>query len=115
MKKVLKSHFAHLSDHLRPCVQQVADRMYSHDLIIKSVRDSPTVHSMIDQFEIAMENIKGDNSKLQEHCQLFLQCLSSEGDPMKSAVQKLCQDWIVEVKKQCDISLNLTCDEQQGQ
>ena len=86
--------------------------MYSHKLITKSVRDSPTVRSVIDEFESAMDLMKGDVSKLQEHCQLFLQCLSSEGGPTKLVAQKLCQDWMEEVKKQCNISLDLTCDEQ---
>ena len=112
LKRILTNHFDHLSGHLQPCLQRVANRMYQHELITKSVQDSPTVHNMIDQFQYAMQILKGDISKLQEHCQLFLQCLSSEGGPTKLAAQKLCQDWMEEVKKQCDISLDLTCDEQ---
>ena len=112
LKKILKSHFAHLNEQLKSCLQQVAAEMYSHNLITKSVRDSPTVRSVIDEFENAMDLMKGDVSKLQEHCQLFLQCLSSEGGPMELAAQKLYQDWMEEVKKQCNISLDLTCDEQ---
>ena len=86
--------------------------MFSHNLVTRSVRGSPTVHSVINEFENAMQYLKEDISKLQEHCQVFLQCLSSEGGPMKLAAQNLCQDWMEEVKKQCDISLDLTCDEQ---
>ena len=85
--------------------------MYSKRLISESVRDSPTVYNVIGEFESGMR-LADSISKLQEHCQLFLQCLSSEGGPTKLAAQKLCQDWIEEVKKQCDISLDLTCDEQ---
>ena len=85
--------------------------MYSKRLISESVRDYPTVYSIVGEFESGMKLIN-TISKLQEHCQLFLQCLYSEGGPMKLAAQKLCQDWIEEVKKQCDISLDLTCDEQ---
>ena len=85
--------------------------MYSKRLISESVRDNPTVYSVVGEFESGMRLIN-NISKLQEHCQLFLQCLSSEGGPMKLAAQKLCQDWIEEVKKTCDISLDLTCDEQ---
>ena len=87
--------------------------MFSHELISRSVRDSPTVHSVINEFENATQYLEEDISKLQEHCQLFLQCLSSEGGPMKLAAKKLCQDWMEEVKKQCDISLDLTCDDEQ--
>ena len=122
MKSVLTRHFACLSEQLKPCLPQVAAEMYSYKLISKSVRDSPTVHSVINEFENVMQFIKEDISKLQKHCQLFLQCLSSEGGPTKLAAQKLCQDWIGEVKKQCNISLDLTCDDliqqdmkQQGQ
>ena len=112
LKIVLTKYFAHLNEQLKSCLPQVAAEMYSHQLITKSVRDSPTVRSVIDEFENAMKLMKGDVSKLQEHCQLFLQCLSSEGGPAKLAAQKLCQDWMDEVKKQCGISLDLTCDEQ---
>ena len=122
LKSVLTCHFARLSEQLKSCFPQVATEMYSHKLISKSVRDSPTVRSVIDEFEGAMQFIKEDISKLQEHCQLFLQCLSSEGGPTKLAAQKLCQEWVDEVKKQCNISLDLTCDDliqqdikQQGQ
>ena len=85
--------------------------MYSKRLISESVRDSPTVYNVIGEFESGMK-LADSISKLQEHCQLFLQCLSSEGGPTKLSAQKLCQDWMEEVKKQCDISLDLTCDEQ---
>ena len=111
LKRILTAHFAHLTDHLKPCLQDVAAEMYSRKLISKSVRDSPTAHSVIDEFENAMQFIREDISKLQGHCQLFLQCLSSEGGPMKLAAQKLCRDWIDEVKKKCHISLDFTCDE----
>ena len=117
LKDVLTRHFSDLSNQLRRCLPRVAGEMHSKRLISKSVRDSPTVYNVIGEFESGMR--LGDNiSKLQEHCQLFLQCLSSEGGPTKLAAQKLCQDWMEEVKKQCNISLDLTCDEQdikQGQ
>ena len=111
LRSVLTSHFARLSDQLKPSLQQFATEMYSHNLISRSVRLSPTVHSVIDQFENTMQFIKEDISKLQKHCRIFLHCLSSEGGPMKLAAQKLCQDWIDEVKEKCDISLDLTCDD----
>ena len=95
--------------------------MYSKRLISESVRDSPTVYNVIDDFKSGIR-LANNISKLQEHCQLFLQCLSSEGGPTKLTAQKLCQDWIDEVKKQCNISLDLTYDDliqqdikQQGQ
>ena len=109
LKRVLTSHFADLSNQLSRCLPQVAAEMYSKDLISKSVRDSPTVVDVINEFERGMQIINEDILKLQEHCQLFLQCLSSEGGPTKLTAQKLCKDWIDEVKKECDISLDLLC------
>ena len=111
LKSVLTSHFADLSNQLSRCLPRVSAAMYSKRLISESVRKSPTVDSVIDEFESGMR-LANNISKLQEHCQLFLQCLSSEGGPTKLAAQKLCQDWMEEVKKQCDISLDLTCGEQ---
>ena len=111
LKSVLTSHFSDLSNQLSRCLSRVSAAMYSKRLISESVRDSPTVYNVIGEFESGMK-LASNISKLQERCQLFLQCLSSEGGPTKLAAQKLCQDWMEEVKKQCDISLDLTCDEQ---
>ena len=86
--------------------------MYSKRLISESVRKSPAIDIVIDEFESGMR-LANNISKLQEHCQLFLQCLSNEGGPTKLAAQKLCHDWIEEVKKECDISLDLICYEQE--
>ena len=117
----MTSHFADLSNQLSRCLSRVSAAMYSKRLISESVRDSPTVYSVIGEFESGM-NLVNNISKLQKHCQLFLQCLSSEGGPTKLAAQKLCQEWVDEVKRKCDISLDLTCDDliqqdinQQGQ
>ena len=118
LKSVLTSHFADLSNQLSRCLPRVSAAMFSKRLISESVRDYPTVYSVVGEFESGMR-LANNISKLQKHCQLFLQCLSSEGGPMKLTAQKLCQDWMEEVKKQCDISLDFTCDEldikQQGQ
>ena len=111
LKSVLTSHFADLSNQLSRCLPRVSAAMYSKSLISESVRKSPTIDSVIDEFESGMR-LANNISKLQEHCQHFLQCLSSEGGPTKLAAQKLCHNWIEEVKKQCDISLDLTCGEQ---
>ena len=54
LKRILTTHFARLTDQLKPCLQYVAAEMYSHKLISKSVWDSPTVHSVIDEFENTM-------------------------------------------------------------
>ena len=110
LKAVLLSHFAGLSDQLKSCLHQITTKMYSCSLISKSVRDSPTVNSVIDEFENGMQ-YKNDVLKLQEHCQLFLQCLSIEGGPVKLAAQELCKDWMEEVNKKCSISLDLLCIE----
>ena len=114
LKDILLSHFAGLSDQLRLCLHQVTTKMYSCALISKSVRDSPTVYSVIDEFENGLQ-YKDDVLKLQEHCQLFLQCLSSEGGPMTLAAKKLCQDWMEEINKQCNVNLDLELDVTQGQ
>ena len=113
MKDVLTSHFADLSNQLSRCLPQISAAMYSKKLISESVRKSPAIDNVIDEFESGMR-LANNISKLQEHCQLFLQCLSSEGGPTKLAAQKLCHDWIEEVKKEFNISLDLTCYEQES-
>ena len=110
MKDVLTSHFGHLSDQLRLCLSRVAEEMYSCGLLSRSVVESPTAHKLIHEFENGMQ-YKDDILKLQEHCQLFLQCLSSERGPTQLVAQELCKDWMEEVNKKCNISLNLLCIE----
>lgn len=110
MKDVLTCHFGHLSNQLTLCLSRVAREMYSCRLISRSVNESPTVYNLIYEFENGMQ-YKEDVSKLQEHCQLFLQCLSIEGGPMTLAAQELCKDWKEEVNKKCSISLDLLCIE----
>ena len=118
LKSVLTSHFADLSNQLSRCLPRVSAAMYSKRMISESVRKSPAIDSVIDEFESGLQ-LANNISMLKEHCQLFLQCLCSEGGPTKLAAQKLCKNWVEEVKKKCSISLHLTCDEedieQQGQ
>lgn len=111
VRKVLKDVLTKypLNDQLSRCLSEVADEMYRHKLISKSVRNKPTVHNVIDEFESGMMLID-DISKLWKHCQLFLQCLSSQGGPIEVAAQMLGKTWVEEVKKKCDISLDLLCD-----
>lgn len=73
-------------------------------MISESVRKSPAVDSVIDEFESGMQLIN-NVSMLQEHHQHFLPCLSSVGGPTKLAAEKLCKEWMEEVKKKCNISL----------
>ena len=110
VKDVLRGHFARLSDHLKPCLHRVAAEMYSCRLISRSVSESPTVHNLIGEFESGMQ-WKDDVLKLQEHCRLFLQCLSIEGGPAQLAAQKLSENWMREVNKECSVSLDLLCFE----
>ena len=111
VRKVLKDVLTTqpLSDQLSRCLSEVADEMYRHKLISKPVRNKPNFHNVIDEFESGMMLID-DISKLWKHCQLFVQCLSSQGGPIEVAAQKLGKTWVEEVKKKCDISLDLLCD-----
>ena len=110
MKDVLRSHFGHLSIQLRLCLSRVAEEMHSCGLLSRSVVESPTAHKLIHEFENGMQ-YKDDILKLQEHCQLFLQCLSIEGGATQLVAQKLCKGWKEEVNKKCNVSLDLLCIE----
>ena len=98
-----------LNDLLSRCLSEVADEMYRHKLISKSVRNNPSVHNVIDEFESGMV-LFDDITKLWDHCQLFLQCLSNQGGPIEASAQKLGKKWVEEVKNKFDISLDLSYD-----
>ena len=55
---------------------------------------------MVDEFDNRMQYTYGRDFKLQKHCQLFLQCLFSEGGPTKLGeftAENLCQALVKEV------------------
>lgn len=93
---------------MHDCVPSVATEMYSVGLISEAVKDAPTYDSMIREFVAGM-NSKRTVSKLEEHCQLFLESLSSQGGPVNAEAKVLAEDWKEEVTK-LDISFNVKVD-----
>ena len=107
LKEVLKKKFASLSRSLKDTLSYVAAEMYSKGLISETVKDNPTYDSMIREFEAGLQFLESV-SELENHCQLFLKCLSSQGGPVVGAAKVLAKDWNEEVNKNCGILLNLS-------
>ena len=107
LKSVLTRYLADLNNQLSRCLPRVSAAMLSKRLISELVRDYPTIYSVVGEFESGMR-LANSISKLQKHCQLFLQCLSSEGGPMKLVAQKFSQDWMEEVKS--NVILHKICN-----
>ena len=107
LKEVLKKKFASLSRSLKDTLPYVAAEMYSKGLISEAVKDNPTYDSMIREFEAGLQFLESV-SELENHCQLFLKCLSSQGGPAVGAAKVLAKDWNDEVNKHCDIFFNLS-------
>ena len=72
-------------------------------MIPDAVHDNPTFDSIIRQFEAGME-WKKSVSELKEHCQLFLDSLSTQAE---DAAKTLAREWKEEVKKELGISLDI--------
>ena len=107
LKEVLKKKFASLSRSLKDTLPYVAAEMYSKGLISEAVKDNPTYDSMIRELEVGLQFLESV-SELENHCQLFLECLSSQGGPAVGAAKVLAKDWNDEVNKNCGILLNLS-------
>ena len=107
LKEVLKKKFASLSRSLKDTLSYVAAEMYSKGLISEAVKDNPTYDSMIREFEAGLQFLESV-SEVENHCQLFLECLSSQGGPAVGAAKVLAKDWNDEVNKSCGILLNLS-------
>ena len=107
LKEVLKTKYASLSHSLKDTLPYVAAEMYSKGLISEAVKDNPTYDSMIREFEAGLQFLQSV-PELENHCQLFLKCLSIQGGPVEIAAKTLANDWNEEVNKNCDIFFNLS-------
>ena len=105
MKGVLQKQSANLSHLLSGCLQDVATEMYAKKLITKSVFQNPTYISLINDYENGM--MFKDISGLENHCQLFLDSLSSQGGPMENAAKAIAVYWKNEISNELKITLTL--------
>lgn len=105
LKGALQKQSANLSRLLSDCLRDVALEMYAKELITKSVYQNPTYISLINDFENGM--VFKDISGLQNHCQLFLDSLSSQGGPVKSAAKVIAENWKNEISIELKITLTL--------
>ena len=105
LKRVLQKQSADLTDVLSKCLTNVATQMFAKELITKHVNNNPTYLSVINDYENGMKfkNV----SELQNHCQLFLDSLSSQGGPVKSAAKAIAKQWKGEVNEELGITLDL--------
>ena len=105
MKGALQKQSANLSRSLSGCLREVATEMYAKELITKSVHQNPTYISLINDFENEM--VFKDISGLENHCQLFLDSLSSQRGPVKSAAKVIAENWKSEISNELKITLTL--------
>ena len=107
MQRVLQNQYAVLDRTLRANLRNVATEMFSRNLIADAVNEAPTYGSMIGEFQNGMQ-FQGSVAELEKHCQLFLECLSSQGGPVERAAKYLVEEWKKNVNEEFGISLNLS-------
>ena len=105
LKRVLQEQSADLTDLLSGCLSNVAMEMYAKTLITDPVFDNPTYKSIMKDYKNGMKF--KTVPELEKHCQLFLNCLSSQGGPMKALANAIAQCWKDEINKELNIMLNL--------
>ena len=110
LRNVLKNQFSSLDGALKNCLKDVANEMFSKNLISKVVRDSPSYDSVIREFEAGLTCME-DKTQLEEYCQTFLDCLynGSQGGPARLAAQMLAKRWKKDAQKFHSISLTIHC------
>ena len=104
LKKVLQKNHAILDRTLKACLVEVAKDLFSVDLITRSVLNDPTYGKIESEFQSGME-LKEDISELEKHCKLFLDTLSSQGGPVKSAADILAKEWTQEAQRESNVQL----------
>ena len=105
LKRILQEQSAVLIDVLSNCLPNVATQMFAKNVITESVYDNPTFKSVMTDYKNGM-NYKSI-SELEEHCQLFLDSLSSQGGPVENAAKAIAGYWKNEINKKLGITLNL--------
>ena len=106
LKRVLQEQSADLTDLLYGCLQNVVTQMYAKRLITEPVYRNPTYQSVMKDYENGMKF--KTVPELEKHCQLFLDCLSSQGGPVKDAAKAIAGYWKDKINKELGIKLNLT-------
>lgn len=111
VKKVLRgvfnNHYVTLSEVLKDCLKEVARELFANGLIIKAVKNSPTIDSICDGL-LSMIEFKKENAEIEKHCNLFLKCIASQGGPARDLAETLAKEWQDEISKQLGIYLQLS-------
>lgn len=105
LKRVLLEQSANLTNLLYGCLPNVATQMYSKGLITDPVYHNPTYISVMNDYENGMKF--KTVPELEKHCQLFLDCLSSQGGPVQAAAKAIAGCLKDEINKELNIMLNL--------
>ena len=106
LKKVLQEQSTDLTDLLYGCLPNVVTQMYAKRLITEPVYRNPTYQSVMNDYENGMKC--KSFSELENHCQLFLDSLFSQGGQLKAAAKAIAEYWKDEINKELGIKLNLT-------
>ena len=106
LRRVLQEQSANLTDLLYGCLPNVVTQMYAKGLITEPVYCNPTYQSVMKDYENGMKF--KTVPELEKHCQLFLDCLSSQGGPVKDAAKAIAEYWKDEINKELGVKLNLT-------
>ena len=106
LKRVLREQSADLTDLLDDCLPNVAMQMYAKSLITEPVHRNPTYISVMKDYKNGMKF--KTVPELEKHCHIFLDCLSSQGGPVKAAAKAIAGYWKDEINKELGIKLNLT-------
>ena len=105
LKRVLLEQSANLTDLLYGCLPNVATQMYAKGLITEPVYRNPTYISVMNDYKNGMKF--KTVPELEKHCQLFLDCLSSQSGPVQAAAKAIAGYWKNEINKKLGIILNL--------
>ena len=89
----MRRHYSDLYGATKSCLQHIAAKLYSKELISLEVKDSLVFDKIHDQFVAIIHLYKEDMTKLEELCFTFIQCLASAGGSAKVAAIALSEDW----------------------
>lgn len=92
IKEVLKSNYANLQQLPQTAVPSLASHLYTNGCISSTVRDKPSIHAFIEEFESTLSFLK-EESKIKDHCEKFLKAFRDVGGTCAKAAEVMHTSW----------------------
>ena len=103
----MRNHYSTLKETTESCIQIIADKMYSAELINREVKSRPTFEKIEIEFSAIMSLFAEDLNKIEKNCYTFVYCIASAKGPAEAEAIKLAKEWQHKVFESHQVSFSL--------